>query len=58
MRRALLLFLCFGLSGIAAAATPPHGIASGKFQGETTTATPWPVAAMPESSWKNSAAWT
>ena len=29
------------------AATPPHGIASGKFQGETTTTTPLPRAARP-----------
>ena len=31
------------LPAASAAATPPQGIASGKFQGETTTTTPLPL---------------
>ena len=38
------------LPAASAAATPPQGIASGKFHGETTTTTPRPRALTPGSS--------
>ena len=37
------------LPAASAAATPPHGMASGKFQGETTTTTPRPRGVRPRS---------
>src|SRR4029079_4691101 len=40
------------LPAASAAATPPVGIANGKFHGETTTTTPRPCAETPGSSWK------
>ena len=36
----------------SAAATPPHGMAIGKFHGDTTTVTPFASARAPDSSWK------
>ena len=38
------------LPAASAAAIPPQGIATGKFQGDTTTTTPQPVASTPGSS--------